>query len=680
MNPSTSVHPGGPAVSTLRNALLLASVLATSAGAVNEVDPGATITVRPEPVGRAAAVVPTTIAFQGYLTDTGGAPVDGSANLELALYPVDAGGTALWTEIHSGVPVNQGVFAIALGEATPFPSDLFDGPLFLGVRVDGAPEMTPRTELRSTAYAFAADDAANLGGIAPDGYVSVDGDDVEGPLALRGGVVGLESGGITEVVDSTSPVPVRKYYFDSRGSGWNRDVTVVLSFNGTGETPSGGSGTAEVLVNGVLHTAIAIPGAGGRAWTYAVSLGTLADFTAVDVLVAAASAATPVLIRDISLQLTGDASATGNTLDEAYDEGGAGAGRVINATAGAVEIVGPDGLNVESYVNVGEAGAATGLFDLFGSFSSNPIVELTNRNGGGSVYIRDTNEARMHYYESDGSAGGGAWWGVYGNPSFTGYVNIDGNAGGSGNPVMTIRGSGSQTVFDTRDTGDDAVALPASAVSAEELLDEAGLSQGTAEGNVAITETAIMQDVVTTTITIPASGYIHLTASAQFRITSASGADYIGFQIDEGAGGSQDFDYYYYTGWTSATEEGTHYLPGHAQRTYFKSAGTYTFRLEARDAQGTSSKYAWNPIITAIYVPTSYGSVQTRVGADEATSFTDVATGSTGDNGPGTSSTTSRRVDLRELELRVAREEAQLQAARRALLEAELEASGNGPH
>ena len=46
-------------------------------------------------------------------------------------------------------------------------------------------------------------------------------------------------------------------------------------------------------------------------------------------------------------------SAQGNTLDQAYDEGGPGAGRTITADAGAVNIEGPDGLTIEDSVGVG---------------------------------------------------------------------------------------------------------------------------------------------------------------------------------------------------------------------------------------------------------------------------------------------------------------------------------------
>jgi len=45
----------------------------------------------------------------------------------------------------------------------------------------------------------------------------------------------------------------------------------------------------------------------------------------------------------------------GNTLDQAYDQGGEGGGRQIVADAGAVDIAGPDGLVVEGNVGIGTA-------------------------------------------------------------------------------------------------------------------------------------------------------------------------------------------------------------------------------------------------------------------------------------------------------------------------------------
>ncbi len=72
-------------------------------------------------------------------------------------------------------------------------------------------------------------------------------------------------------------------------------------------------------------------------------------------------------------------SGSGNTLDQAYDEGGPGAGGFIIADAGAVNIAGPDGLavsgplTVASHMNVGLITATT---EIGGIDVSGPAAEL----------------------------------------------------------------------------------------------------------------------------------------------------------------------------------------------------------------------------------------------------------------------------------------------------------------
>ena len=45
----------------------------------------------------------------------------------------------------------------------------------------------------------------------------------------------------------------------------------------------------------------------------------------------------------------------GNTLDQSYDQGGAGAGRIITADAGAVKIAGAGGLEVDGTIQSGSS-------------------------------------------------------------------------------------------------------------------------------------------------------------------------------------------------------------------------------------------------------------------------------------------------------------------------------------
>lgn len=106
-----------------------------------------------------ALSVPLQIAFQGYLTDDSGSPITGSVSLAVTLWTASSGGTALWTESHSAVQTTSGVFAVALGSATPLnPGDFSGAPLFLGISVNGAAEL-PRTRLLAAPFAMRAAEA-----------------------------------------------------------------------------------------------------------------------------------------------------------------------------------------------------------------------------------------------------------------------------------------------------------------------------------------------------------------------------------------------------------------------------------------------------------------------------------------------------------------------------------------
>ncbi len=130
------------------------------------------------------AQVPTTMSYQGYLTDNAGTPVaDGTYNLTFALYTVSSGGVAIWTESHPSVAVSKGLFNAVLGRGNPTnPLTIaFDQEYFLGIRVGADPEMTPRVRLTASAYSFRARIAD---GLAPGVAVTLGGD-VTGPAGAN---------------------------------------------------------------------------------------------------------------------------------------------------------------------------------------------------------------------------------------------------------------------------------------------------------------------------------------------------------------------------------------------------------------------------------------------------------------------------------------------------------------
>jgi parallel beta-helix repeat protein len=133
----------------------------------------------------AAFAVPQTINYQGYLEDSGGIPVNGTVNMDFAIYDAPTGGALLWSETQSGVTVTEGAFSVALGIANAI--DLpFDAQYYLGVDVNGDGEMTPRAVLVSVPYAFTAakaDDADLLDGQHSSEIIDAASDEVRTPIS-----------------------------------------------------------------------------------------------------------------------------------------------------------------------------------------------------------------------------------------------------------------------------------------------------------------------------------------------------------------------------------------------------------------------------------------------------------------------------------------------------------------
>lgn len=101
------------------------------------------------------AAVPELMNYQGILKDGLGNPVvDGAYIVTFSIYDAPSGGTQLWTEAQ-GVNTASGLFAVLLGTSVPLPDSVFVGSArYLGVSVNGDPEMTPRQRLVTVAYSY----------------------------------------------------------------------------------------------------------------------------------------------------------------------------------------------------------------------------------------------------------------------------------------------------------------------------------------------------------------------------------------------------------------------------------------------------------------------------------------------------------------------------------------------
>jgi len=138
-----------------------------------------------------------TIAYQGRLADSAGAPLTGTYNMIFRLYDAASGGTPLWEEQwtgSNGVRVSDGLFNVMLGSLTVMPQSIIVGhdQLFLGITVGTDDEMAPRVQLGSVPFAVQAL-------TVPDGSITAEKLDLTNGLQVSGNITvtnGISLGGV----------------------------------------------------------------------------------------------------------------------------------------------------------------------------------------------------------------------------------------------------------------------------------------------------------------------------------------------------------------------------------------------------------------------------------------------------------------------------------------------------
>lgn len=208
--------------------------------------------------------------------------------------------------------------------------------------------------------------------------------------------------------------------------------------------------------------------------------------------------------------------------------------------------------------------------------------------------------------------------------------------------------------------------LPPGSINSSSLMNGPGIAQNSANyGTIGPAGDPNYANALSVTITTPGPGYILLSAQTTLVVLCYT---WVGIQLTETSHAPQDGLHYVLAGGASPNLTNEGYIPASIQRTYFKAAGTYTFYLQGRNPNYTSCiPYMFNPVLTALYVPTSYGSVVTA-----AENVTNAASGPAiypgGD--PPAPLAPDAFVDLRDLELRAARSEAQALRAKQELEQA----------
>lgn len=130
--------------------------------------------------------VPRLMTVQGKLTDAAGdALADGTYGVAFTIWDASVDGDAIWGDTMD-VETTDGLFSIMLGSDNSLPYDAFNNQSrYLGMKVGGDPEMTPRQRLTTVPYAMMAHD---VDGPIIDGFNIIDGsitdDDVDASAAI----------------------------------------------------------------------------------------------------------------------------------------------------------------------------------------------------------------------------------------------------------------------------------------------------------------------------------------------------------------------------------------------------------------------------------------------------------------------------------------------------------------
>ena len=219
-------------------------------------------------VSASALAVPSTALHQGRLFDSAGTPLDSTVDVSFALFDVQTGGTALWSETQS-ITFEAGYFQAVLGNTSALDDSILDGSdAWIEITVDG--DVLDRQPLHSVPFALRAGTATNLiGGVVDASSISVGGTtivDESGTLVAQGtsGLAALDCSADqvalfdgSDWVCGDAPVSAHEHAASDLTSGFLSPA--VIPFGGDADTVAEGNHTHSITDLGGIAAGGVVP-------------------------------------------------------------------------------------------------------------------------------------------------------------------------------------------------------------------------------------------------------------------------------------------------------------------------------------------------------------------------------------------------------------------------------------
>ena len=580
------------------------------------------------------ALVPELISFRGELYTNTGTPVpDGNYAITFSVWDSEAGGERHWTETQANVPVTNGVFVVLLGTVEPITDGVFDGrERFLEIQV-GSDVITPRSRFASVPYSLRLQTVDQARGGKINGGLIIGPDDF----------ATIKENSVSIVDEDGAP-------------------QIVMS-------------TAELGVSSIsmFEPADSKSGLGPIAKKVEISSDALIMFGATEF-------DTTLIVR-ANGDITGNGQITmGRNSSPGYQTTVLGFENVANGDSSAIGGGSQNTTNgTSSTIAGGYGNTASGVGSAIGGGGSNNVDGDYGTVPGGSE-----NEANGDYSFAAGRRAkaqhdGAFVWSDHTDEDFASsspdqfLIRAGGGVGiGTDQPLGVLDVEGP--------AGDMSVNLPDNSIGPREMSGEAGLSSTNSAADIVLPQKSpVMQDLVTTSITIPSAGYVIVNGGATMRASGTTGMNQAMMQIDDEEGGVFIVPYYIQAGLDAYPDKSDlkNYFPMCTQRIFWKEAGTYTFRVEARTINsnnGAAETRMQRPYISAMFLPSSYGEVKTLLPAADA-AFDQATPVSSIDENAGRQQ--MYEVDLRDLELKAAKARLEAERLERELLKAKIRDQAN---